>query len=58
MTMPTIPLDLVLIVIIGLMIAQLVVSVKILSRMNGSTSSAPATKKPSVRLTFNELKGK
>ena len=56
--MPTIPLDLVLIVIIGLMIAQLVVSVKILSRMNGSSPTSPATKKPSVRLTFNDLKGK
>ena len=56
--MPTIPLDLVLIVIIGLMIAQLVVSVKILSRMNGSTPTSPVAKKPSVRLTFNDLKGK
>lgn len=56
--MPTIPMDLVFIVIIGLLIAQLVVSVKILSRMNGSTPASPSTKKPAMKLTFDDMKRK
>lgn len=56
--MPTIPMDLVLIVIIALMVAQLVVSVKIMSRLNGSTPTPPSTKKPAMKLTFDDMKRK